>query len=284
MLLVEGIGEHGGVAANEPGAGAGGHRADGVALVRHRGGAALIAPLAHLSDLGLREQEHIEADLGENAGCDRESGAELGDANAVRVPGNGCLRQAELVGVKPRNLGPGVAERSERARRPAELSSEACRLELRESPASVEHGDEPACGLEPEGRRHGLLEQRAGRHRRVPVRRGRASRTTSATPREIGEDQPERAAGDEHRGGVHHVLARRTQVHEGTCFLADTGDEGTHERLDRIADLPTVAQKLRPVVPRRRARLFDRARRIVRDDTGASAGAGERALGFEQRG
>ena len=138
-----------------------------------------LAALAHLSDLRLREQEDDRAPIfARTPASDLEGRAELGDSDAVRVPGQRRLGEIELEGVQARDLGPVLAERSERPGGTARAGPRgSCRGAATSRARASSSGDEPAGSLEPERRRHGLLEQRATGHRRVAVVSGRAPRT-----------------------------------------------------------------------------------------------------------
>ena len=148
------------------------HGINRIALLGHRRGSASLPALAYLGDLRLREQEDVEADLRHGSRRDLEGGAELGDPDAIRVPGKRGLDEVELAGEEAGDLQAVLAHRGQRARRATELCREPVAPKLGEPRSGVEHGDEPTGRLEPEGRRHGLLEQRATGHRRVAMRAG----------------------------------------------------------------------------------------------------------------
>ena len=105
---------------------------------------------------------------------------------------------------------------------------------------------------------------RAG-HRRRAVLLARAARTRAATPSSSVEDQPERALRDEHRRGVHDVLARRAVVDVACRVAADARAQRADERLRRIADRAAVAGELRRIE-------LARAARASRSPSAASAG------------
>ena len=172
VLLDEGAREHGRVAASELGAGAGRHRADRrcacaaswTSLLRRL----LRAPLRPRSGRAAATSSPIFAST-------PEAISSAAPSSAIRTrfvcQGSVGLGEAELCGVEARRS-PGRAHRAPQAcrqRRRAALRGPS-RRSSDEPRAGVEHGDEPACRLEPERRRHGLLQQRATGHRRVPVR------------------------------------------------------------------------------------------------------------------
>ena len=103
--------------------------------------------------------------------ADRERRAELGDRARGSYATGASARRARArgrTGRRPRCL---LAERRERPRRAAELGGEPVwRGRPRGARARVEHRDEPAGRLEPERRRHRVLEHCPPRHRRVAVR------------------------------------------------------------------------------------------------------------------
>ena len=117
----------------------------------------------HLGDLRLREQHEIEGDLRGDAGSGRESGAELGDASPVRVPGKCRDLKVELPCIEVEQRDAAVAEPGERPGRATELRREPLSGHLLESHAGLDDRREPAGSLEAEGRRHGVLQERSGR-------------------------------------------------------------------------------------------------------------------------
>ena len=101
--------------------------------------------LRHLSDLGLGEQRHVQADLRERPHRDVEGGAELCDPRAVGVPRQRRLPQPELLGEAARDLGAPVPQRRERAGRAAELDGEPLASERGEpARASTTETSQPA--------------------------------------------------------------------------------------------------------------------------------------------
>ena len=144
--------------------------------------------------------------------------------------------------------------------------------QLHEPGAGVEHGDEPAGCLEPERRRHGLLQQRATGHRRVAVRPASVAHA-SATRCELVEHEAERPRVTSIAAVsiTSWLVAPRCTQRAG--LLPHPRDERAHERLDRVADPPALQQQLLPVVAVGRARRGDRRRLGRGDDTGEGARA-----------
>ena len=175
---------------------------------------------AHLPDLGLREQRHVEADLGSNAGRNVERAAELRDPPAARVPRDDGLGQVELLREQAQHLEPAVAERRQRPGRSAQLGREPRLADLHQAAAGLDERDEPGSGLCSERRRHRLLQQRAAGHDSGAMRAGelRARRRSAV---QLAADEQERAPGDEHRGRVHRVLACRAPVDVAGRLAAD---------------------------------------------------------------
>ena len=160
FVLVLEVEQHAGRGADVLGARARERGPDRVPLVRHRRGHAAFGK-PHLGHLGLREQRKVERDLRAEARRDGERRAELRDRQASRVPRQHRLRQIELLRVRVQHGEPVVAERGERPGRAAELRGQA---HVGEAVARVDDPDEPARRLQPERRRHGLLQQRAAGH------------------------------------------------------------------------------------------------------------------------
>ena len=236
-------GEHAGVSRREPSARARERRADRVALLRHRRGPSRPAAFRHLGDLGLRQQHEVERDLRGDTGGGRERGAELRDASPVRVPGQRRNLKVELPCVELEQRDAVVAEARERPGGSAELRREPFSGDLLEPYACLDDRGQPAGGLEAERRRHGVLQERPGDHRRLAVlaceRRGRRRHAVG-----FGEHERERPPRDEHRGRVDDVLARRAAVHVPRRVVADRAGEGAHERLDGVADGAAFRQEL----------------------------------------
>ena len=188
------------------------------------------------------------ADLGEDARRDaeRERRARRSGPRLVCHGTTGSTRSSSPRSAA-QHLEPAVAERGERAGRAAELDREARRRESRPAAAARStSADEPAGGLQPEGGRHGLLQQRPAGHRRRPVASRARPAQADGRAVELGQDEAQRAAGDEHRRRVHDVLARRAVVDAVGGVAADALAQRPHERLGRVPG---------------RARLDARARR-----------------------
>ena len=124
-----------------------------------------------------------------------------------------------------------VAQGRERSRGAAELRGQA---QLCKPPARVDDPDEPARSLQPERRRHRLLEQRPARGDRgamcVGELRGRVRHAV-----ELGNDDRRRVARDERGRGVEDVLAGGAPVN-----LIRALAQPAHERLDGIARAAAV--------------------------------------------
>ena len=181
-----------------------------------------------------------------------------------------------------RDVGSVLTHGSKRSDSAAELRRESPVPQLCEPCACLEDSDEPAGCLEPERRRHGLLQQGATGHRRVAVRAGETCTGCRDTV-ELVEYEAERSAGDEHRGRVHHVLGRRTQVHPAAALLPDALDKSAHQGLDRSADPLPLQQQLVPVVAVARAGRSDRGRSGRRDGPREGACTRERGLSSQHR-
>ena len=83
-------------------------RADRIALVRQRRGAALARRrrLENFADLRLHQQQNVGGDLGAGAGEAGERGGDVEDAAALRVPGDVRLRELQLRRQRLRDRGP----------------------------------------------------------------------------------------------------------------------------------------------------------------------------------
>ena len=127
------------------------------------------------------------------------------------MPGQDGQRQAEFGGEQRRDPLAGVAQRGERARRAAELHGKP-RPDRGEPRAGLVHAGQPARRDEAEGHGNGLLEERAADHDRGPVRRGQPGRGLGR-PGQVGLDDVDGSLGEQHRGGVHDVLAGGPAMH-----------------------------------------------------------------------
>ena len=191
-------------------------------------------------------------------------------------------RKAELAGVELEQRDAAVAEAGERSGGSAQLRRQPFPGDLLEPYACLDDRGQPAGGLEAERGRHGVLQERSRDHRRLAVIAcERRSRRRDAVG--FGEHQRERPAGDEHRGRVEDVLARRAAVHVPRRVLADRAGEGTHERLDGIADGAALREELLEVEAVGVAGAGDLGRELCRNRAGGRAGVRERTLCVEQR-
>ena len=155
--------------------------------------------------------------------ADASAAPELGDPLPVGVPRHLRLGQVELVCVEARHLETPVAERCERSRGTPELGREAVAADPLEAVEGIHQRDQPDGALQPERRRHGVLEERPPGHRRRSVR-ARKLRAAGGGRVEPAADESERPLRDEHRGRVHDVLARGPPVDEAGRLPADRRD------------------------------------------------------------
>ncbi len=132
------------------------------------------------------------------------------------MPGQWRKPQTELLRHHVHDLQAPIAERRERADGAAELHRELVVVQPDQLCPGRVQSCEPLGRLEPEADRSSLLQERAPGHdgRAVVVRELRAR---SAGHSEIGQQRSQRALDDQHRGGVDHVLARRTLMEIGGC-------------------------------------------------------------------
>ena len=195
--------------------------------------------------------------------------------------GHGRLAQSELLGVELQHSDPVVTERSERSRCAAELRRQRDR-DRREAGPGLHETDEPTGRLEPERRRHRLLQQRACGHHCVPV----LSRDARAFVRCAGElvvHELRRALRHQHGGRVDDVLARRAEMDGARMGLADPRPQRANERLGRVSGGAALHCELGDVVQRRITCVGDRSGSLLGEDAGPALRAGERALGVEHR-
>ena len=127
-----GIHDQSGAALHLLGAGEDELAGDGIALLRHGGGAAAAGRerLEDLARLRRRQQHHIGRNLGERTRNKREEGHRLGDGVARRMPGDSGLCEPELLHQRVGDLEPAPVQRGERAGRAGELAREDARAEL----------------------------------------------------------------------------------------------------------------------------------------------------------
>ena len=258
-------------------------RSDRVALVRERGGsaAALAGGLAQLADLGLGHEHDVERDLAERARQRCQGRPQGGDAHARGVPGQHGLLQGELARHAAHDFGAVLAQDGQRAGRAAQLHRQAVARVDRQSPG-LEHADEPRRGLAPEHRRQRLLEQRARDHGRRTVAVGQRG-AGRRHPCDVLQHELERTPADEHRGGVHDVLAGRAVVDVARRLAADGRAQRAHERLGRIARAPSLLRDQVAVEAVGATGGGDRLGSSGRDHADCGLGAGQRALAVQHR-
>ncbi len=206
--------------------------------------------------------------------------AELGDANAARVPRQHRLGETELGRERAQHVRPAVAERRKRSGRAAELRRQ--RGPRRAAPARPRTPTSQPAAFKPNvvGTACCSSVRPAIGVERCSSREPRARRRDRV---ELREDQLARAPRDEHRRGVDDVLARRAVMHPARRVAADARAKRADERLRRIADGAAGAGKLRHIELARAARACDPGRRVGRDHTCRRLRRGECALDFEHR-
>ena len=210
---------------------------DGVALLRHGGGAAPAGRerLEHLARLGRRQQHHVGRDLGERAGDEREEGHRLGDGVARRVPGDGGPREPQLLHQRVSDLEPAPVQRGERAGCAGELAREHARAKLVEPLQMPLDGRQPDGCLVAEGDRQRVLEMRAPGHRRVPVFAGKA-RQPVANGEQVRFHEGQRVADLEDDARVLDVLRGRAPMDVAPRIPLAKGGEAVDQRHDGVAD------------------------------------------------
>ena len=170
---------------------------------------ALARRLGDLADLRLGHQHDVERDLAERAGERRERRAERGDAHARGVPRQRGLGQAEVARDGGDDGGAVLAERGERARRTAQLDGQPVARGEHEL-LRLEHAREPRRRLSPNVVGNACwssVRATIGVARWVSASSAQVA-VTARRPRGSARGR----AGDEHRGGVDDVLARRAVV------------------------------------------------------------------------
>ena len=100
---------------------------------------------------------------------------------------------------------------------------------------------------------------------------------------ELDEDQVECSSCDEHRGGVHDVLARGAPVDVACGVSADGVSQSLHERLRGASDGAPALEQIVEVVQISVALLRDRGGGVFGDDPGRRLCPGERGLELEHR-
>ena len=126
-----------------------------------------------------------------------------------------------------------------------------------------------------------MLEQGPARHQRVPVGVGQGGAGVGQL-HQIGVDQPEGPAGDEHGRAVEDVLAGRAPVDPVPCVALDRGGEGLDQRDDRIATQPGRPPDLAGIEVTGHARLGDRRRRLRWHDPHVGLRRGQGGFDVEQ--
>src|SRR5919112_2180028 len=255
-------------------AGGGAHAENRVSLVRQRRGSATpgTCGLRDLPDLRLGHQDDVARDLTERAREERERAPDLRDAGSVCVPRRRWLCEIELPGELLEDLGAGVAERGERAGSSPQLSCESPLTHFEQPTPRLQDRDEPAGGLEAEGRWQCLLEQGPPRDRGAAVGQCEPGQR-SGDDVCLYEDQAQRTLREEHRGGVYYVLARSTLVDvPGGLFryLGDRLGKYPDERRDRAALCTPLSYELLRGEQARLATLF------------AAGGDGLSCIGWDQ--
>ena len=171
-------------------------------------------PSRDLADLGLREQHDVERDLPERPGGDASAAPSVGRSRVRRCQGRtGSASSSSCASVRATRE-PVVAERGERARPRRRAGRRAPRRDrVERRPAASRTATSQPAAFSPNvvgsaccsSVRPAIGVDRCSLGQRGAARpRARRARRASSV---------ERAAGDEHRRGVHHVLARGAPVH-----------------------------------------------------------------------
>jgi hypothetical protein len=163
------------------------------------------------------------------------------------VPRQLGFRQVELRRQEAEHLRPLPLERRQRPCRTAELHRQPLGSHLPEPASRIEHGNEPAGRLVAERLGNGLLEEGTGCHRRRAMLLGELSEP-SRDAIELYADEIEGASGDEHGGGVDHVLTCRALVYVAGCVLSHSLPQSPDERLRGVADRSALLEQLAEVV------------------------------------
>ena len=179
------------------------------------------------------------------------------------------------------DVGPALAEGCERAGRTAELDRQPVGGNEDEL-LGLEHAGEPRRRLQAERGGHRVLEQRSRDHRRlaVPIGELGADRGDGC---HVGQHGCEGTGGDEHRGGVDDVLARRAVMHVPRRLAPDGGTERADERLGRIARPTALGCDAVGVEQLGPAGGGDRLGRLGGNHAELGLGRRERALEVEHR-
>ena len=206
----------------------------GLRLCGMRRGAA--APDSATSPTSVCDSSTTSSAIFESAPAARSSAA-ASSATRTRVACHGSAGSARPSSSREAREHGGalLPERGERARAAAELDGEPLARTAREPAPRLEHADQPARRLEPEGRRQRLLHaasarpsassgasRRARRRPRRPRRARRGSSSSASRATSIAAVSSD-------------VLARRAPVDVPARVAGGLG-ERAHERLDRAAD------------------------------------------------
>ena len=260
-------------------AGHGERRADRVPLVRQRrrSSAPAVGRLGDLADLGLCEQLDVAGDLLERARGDRQRGSISATRAREACQGRSGASSSSRSARRSATASPPVPSAASVPAAPP--SSAASGSAASRSRASRTARSQPAA-LKPNVVGSACWSSvRAGI--RVPLCSS-ASRAHAPRHRlELAVDRRPGPPRDEHRGGVHHVLARSSPVHIVGGVAADRGLERSDQRRRRVRGRAAVPSELRRVEALRVARGSDGGGRLPGDDAQLGLGGSERRLELE---
>ncbi len=190
------------------------HAGDRVALVRHRRRAAFAGGgrLERFAHLRLHQQRHIAADLAQRGSQQTESAPDLDDAVARGMPGQRGQRQLQSARQGLRHFQATLLQRGQGAGRAAELQHQGIAPQGVQALLRTLQGVQPTGDLEPEGDRHGLLQQGASGQAGVALAFGQ-HRQIGAQGVQTRQQQIKRGAQLQHRAGIDDVLAGGAPVH-----------------------------------------------------------------------
>ena len=167
--------------------------------------------LAHLADLGLREQHDVEPRSSPTRPAATPSArAEPRDRGRGRVPGHDRLGEVELRREAARDLEP-AGRRARRACPPRRRAAPAARAARALARASSTPTSQPAA-LRPNVVGTACCSSVRAGHHRVAMRLGEPRARARRRRRARARTSSQRAARDEHRRRVQDVLARRAAV------------------------------------------------------------------------
>ena len=234
VLLVERRREDGRVTRDETSAGPGEDRLDRVALVGQRGRSAsdLFARLVHL---GLGEEHDVDA---------RSSPARPTWSRALRParrsgPGSYATAPRARPGGGRRRATAGPPALAPRSRRVCPQLHRAARPGARSAPEPGGCLASSTATSQPAAFNPNVVGTACCSRVRAAIgvdRWAPPARQGSRTRVELGENQVERAPRDEHRRGVHDVLARRAPVDVAGCVAAHVLSQRAYERLRGASD------------------------------------------------